>query len=40
MIIIQGGTVLTVAIATVIPAFRVGTVTPKPALPPPRISTS
>ena len=27
-------------IATVIPAFRVGTVTPKPALPPPRISTS
>jgi hypothetical protein len=27
-------------IATFSPAFRVGTVTPKPALPPPRISTS
>src|SRR4029079_9921949 len=27
-------------IATIIPAFRVGTVTLKPALPPPRISTS
>jgi hypothetical protein len=28
------------SIATFIPASRVGTVTPKPALPPPRISTS
>ena len=26
--------------ATVMPALRVGTVTPKPALPPPRIKTS